>query len=113
MFTLVRYDVFWIVPVLIITAREVGHQRLPHRWPGATGVSVPAKQLAKVKTVVPAARRRPRAAAAHRPRRRWLCNTFLWVAVVLTVVTGGAVPRGRPGGLVAPRARRRACIATP
>jgi CDP-diacylglycerol--glycerol-3-phosphate 3-phosphatidyltransferase len=86
MFTLVRYDVFWIVPVLIITLRELVisvYRTVASRH----GVSVPAKRLAKAKTLcqqlaVGFALAPPLAHAS------WLWNTFLWLAVVLTVVTG-------------------------
>ena len=86
MFALVRSDVFWIVPVLIITLREIiisVYRTVASRH----GVSVPAKRLAKAKTLcqqlaVGFALAPPLAHAS------WLWNTFLWVAVVLTVVTG-------------------------
>jgi CDP-diacylglycerol--glycerol-3-phosphate 3-phosphatidyltransferase len=86
MFTLVRYDVFWIVPVLIIAGREIVIS-VYRTVAGRQGVSVPAKRLAKAKTLcqqlaVGIALCPP---LAH---TRWLYNTFLWVAVVLTVFTG-------------------------
>jgi len=49
MFTLVQRDMFWILPVLIIAARELVIQ-LYRTFVGAKGVSVPATQLAKWKT---------------------------------------------------------------
>jgi CDP-diacylglycerol---glycerol-3-phosphate 3-phosphatidyltransferase len=86
MFTLVRYDVFWIVPVLIITAREVVIS-VYRTMAGRHGVSVPAKQLAKAKTVCQqfAVGFALLPLTAHVP---WLFNSFLWIATVLTVVTG-------------------------
>jgi CDP-diacylglycerol---glycerol-3-phosphate 3-phosphatidyltransferase len=86
MFTLVRYDVFWIVPVLIITGRELVIS-VYRTVAGRHGVSVPARRLAKAKTLcqqfaVGFALAPP---LAH---VRWLFNTFLWLAVVLTVITG-------------------------
>ena len=86
MFTLVRYDVFWVVPVLIIAAREIIIS-VYRSVAGRHGVSVPAKRLAKAKTLcqqfaVGFALAPPLADDA------WLYNTFLWIAVVLTVVTG-------------------------
>jgi CDP-diacylglycerol--glycerol-3-phosphate 3-phosphatidyltransferase len=86
MFTLVRYDVFWIVPVLIITAREVIIS-VYRTAAGRHGVSVPAKQLAKAKTVC----QQFAVGLALLPLTAgtpWLYNSFLWAAVVLTVVTG-------------------------
>ena len=86
MFTLVRYDVFWVVPVLIIAAREIIIS-VYRTVAGRHGVSVPAKRLAKAKTLcqqlaVGIALAPP---LAH---TRWLYNSFLWIATVLTVITG-------------------------
>ena len=86
MFTLVRYDVFWIVPVLIITAREVVIS-VYRTVAGRHGVSVPAKQLAKAKTLC----QQSAVGLALAPLTAgvsWLYNSFLWAATVLTVVTG-------------------------
>ena len=86
MFTLVRYDVFWIVPVLIITAREVIIS-VYRAVAGRHGVSVPAKQLAKAKTVC----QQFAVGLALLPLTAGvpaLYNSFLWAAVVLTVITG-------------------------
>ncbi|HKA02667.1 MAG TPA: CDP-alcohol phosphatidyltransferase family protein [Acidimicrobiales bacterium] len=86
MFTLVRYDVFWIVPVLIIAAREVVIS-VYRTVAGRHGVSVPAKRLAKAKTLC----QQLAVGIALCPilaHTRWLFNTFLWLAVVLTVITG-------------------------
>lgn len=87
MFTLVSRDVFWIVPVLIIAAREVAIS-LYRVFAGARGVSVPASPLAKLKTVsqqlaVAFALAPPTAEDAT-----WLWLGFLWLAVVLTIVSG-------------------------
>jgi CDP-diacylglycerol--glycerol-3-phosphate 3-phosphatidyltransferase len=86
MFTLVRYDVFWIVPVLIIAAREIIIS-VYRTVAGRHGVSVPAKRLAKAKTL---SQQLAVGIALFPPlaHTRWLYNTFLWIAVVLTVVTG-------------------------
>jgi len=107
MFTLVRYDVFWIVPVLIITAREVVIS-VYRTVAGRHGVSVPAKQLAKAKTVC----QQLAVGLALLPLTahvRWLFNSFLWAATVLTVVTGTQYlvaarrtgPRGPAPGMIA------------
>jgi CDP-diacylglycerol--glycerol-3-phosphate 3-phosphatidyltransferase len=86
MFTLVRYDVFWIVPVLIIAGREVVIS-VYRTVVGRHGVSVPARQLAKAKTL---SQQLAVGIALFPPlaHTRWLFNTFLWLAVVLTVITG-------------------------
>jgi CDP-diacylglycerol--glycerol-3-phosphate 3-phosphatidyltransferase len=86
MFTLVRYDVFWVVPVLIIAAREVIIS-VYRTVAGRHGVSVPAKRLAKAKTLS----QQLAVGIALCPllaHTTWLFNTFLWLAVVLTVITG-------------------------
>ena len=87
MFTLVAHDVFWFVPVAIIAAREVtiSAYRIVK---GGRGVSVPASKLGKYKTVVQQfavafALFPPTALAAT-----WTWQVLLWVAVVLTVVSG-------------------------
>ena len=50
MFTLVSRDVFWVVPVVIIAAREI-IVSLYRVFVGSKGVSMPASKTAKVKTV--------------------------------------------------------------
>ena len=50
MFTLVARDVFWIVPVVIIAAREFVIS-VYRTVVGSKGVSVPASRLAKYKTL--------------------------------------------------------------
>ena len=50
MFALVSADLFWIVPVVIIAAREVGIS-VYRIFAGAKGVSVPASRMAKYKTL--------------------------------------------------------------
>ena len=87
MFTLVAHDIFWWVPVAIIAAREVtisAHRIIK----SGRGVSVPASKLGKYKTVVQQfavafALFPPTALAAT-----WTWQVLLWVAVVLTVVSG-------------------------
>jgi CDP-diacylglycerol--glycerol-3-phosphate 3-phosphatidyltransferase len=100
MFTLVRYAVFWIVPVLVIATREVVIS-VYRTVAGRHGVSVPAMRLAKAKTVCQqfAVGLALLPLTAHVPR---LFNAFLWTAVVLTLITGaqyllGARRAGRAG----------------
>ena len=86
MWALVLTDVFSWVPVAVIALREIGIS-VYRSWEGRRGISVPARQWAKVKTVVqdvavgfallPSTADRPGIAIA-----------VLWIAVVLTVVTG-------------------------
>jgi CDP-diacylglycerol--glycerol-3-phosphate 3-phosphatidyltransferase len=49
MFTLVSRDVFWVLPVIIIAAREI-IVSLYRVFVGSRGVSMPASKTAKVKT---------------------------------------------------------------
>lgn len=87
MFTLVSEGVLWVVPVAIIAVREVAIS-LYRTVVGAQGVSVPAKKLGKMKTVCQqfavGFALLPLTAIHGRPI--WL--TLLWVAVVLTLVSG-------------------------
>ncbi len=86
MFALVAEEVFWWVPVAIITGRELTIS-LYRVWMGRKGVSVPARWWAKVKTVV----QQIAVALALLP---WTADyeavaaTWLWAGAVLAVVTG-------------------------
>ncbi len=87
MFTLVAHNLYWVVPVAIIAARELAIS-IYRILKSGKGVSVPASKLGKYKTVVQQfsvafALFPPTALAAT-----WTWNTLLWVAVVLTVVSG-------------------------
>ena len=87
MFTLVSTGVFWVVPVVIITAREVIIS-VYRVLVGGRGISVPAIRLAKYKTVC----QQLAVAFALLPLTAvdatWLWNGFLWLAVALAVVSG-------------------------
>jgi CDP-diacylglycerol--glycerol-3-phosphate 3-phosphatidyltransferase len=87
LFALVAADRFWVVPVALIALREVVISMFRTSL-GRQGLAVPARNLAKAKTVVqevavgfalvPMALAHPFAA-----------NALLWIAVALTLVTGG------------------------
>lgn len=87
MFTLVSTGVFAVVPVVIITAREVIIS-VYRVLVGGKGISVPAIKLAKYKTVC----QQGAVAFALLPLTAvdatWLWNGFLWLAVVLALVSG-------------------------
>ncbi len=87
MFTLVGRDVFPLLPVAIIAAREVLIS-VYRVVVGAKGVSVPASKLAKLKTLC----QQLAVGFALMPLTaldaRWLWLTFLWLAVALTVISG-------------------------
>ena len=87
MFTLVAHDIFWWVPVAIIAAREVTISAYRIIKSGR-GISVPASKLGKYKTVV----QQFAVAFALLPLTAmdatWTWQILLWVAVVLTVISG-------------------------
>ena len=88
MFTLVSRDVFWIVPVVIIAAREIGVS-LYRVFVGSRGVSMPASKTAKVKTVsqqiAVGFALAPFAVVDH----TWTFVVLMWVAVALTLLSAG------------------------
>jgi CDP-diacylglycerol---glycerol-3-phosphate 3-phosphatidyltransferase len=86
MWALVASNRFAVVPVIIITVRELGIQVFRSYW-GRLGLAVPASFWAKVKTVV----QEIAVGLALLPLvedQLWVADTALWIAVVLTVVTG-------------------------
>lgn len=88
MFTLVARDVFWIWPVLIIAIREFVIS-IYRTVAGSNGVSLPASRVAKYKTFF----QQLAVGFALWPwfavDATWLWNTFLWIAVVLSLWSGG------------------------
>jgi CDP-diacylglycerol--glycerol-3-phosphate 3-phosphatidyltransferase len=86
MWALVASNRFAVVPVTLITIRELGIQAFRSYW-GRLGLSVPASSWAKVKTVV----QEVAVGLALVPtfeHQLWVADTVLWVAVVLTLITG-------------------------
>jgi CDP-diacylglycerol---glycerol-3-phosphate 3-phosphatidyltransferase len=86
MVTLVLAGVFWWLPVAIVGVREFTISGFRSFW-GRRGLAVPATRWAKVKTVV----QEIAVGFALLPLtadHRWVANTTLWIAVVLTVTTG-------------------------
>ncbi len=84
--TLIEADKFWWVPVVIIAVREVTISGFRSFW-GRRGLAVPATRWAKVKTVV----QEVAVGFALLPLtsdHRWVANTTLWIAVILTITTG-------------------------
>jgi len=86
MFTLVARDVFWILPVAIIAGRELLIS-VYRTVVASKGVSIPASQLAKWKTVF----QQLAVGFALWPwfavDATWLWNSLLWIAVALSVVS--------------------------
>lgn len=83
---LVVDGVFWWLPVAAIAAREVAMSAY-RSWVGRHGVSVPARWLAKVKTVV---QELAIGAALLPPLTgyRWVAVGLLWAGVALALFTG-------------------------
>lgn len=84
MFTLVGRDVFWIVPVAIIAARELVIS-VYRSVIGTRGVSMPASRAAKYKTLAQQLAVGFALCPLTALDATWLWNLFLWAAVVLAV----------------------------
>ncbi|HEY7627340.1 MAG TPA: CDP-alcohol phosphatidyltransferase family protein [Ilumatobacteraceae bacterium] len=87
MFYLVNSDVYWIVPVVIIAARELVIS-LYRTFVGAKGVSVPASKLAKFKTLSQQLSVGFAIAPLTALDAKWLWNGLLWISVGLAVISG-------------------------
>jgi CDP-diacylglycerol--glycerol-3-phosphate 3-phosphatidyltransferase len=87
MFTLVSRDVFGIVPVAIIAGREFVIS-VYRTFVASKGVSIPASQLAKYKTVF----QQLAVGFALWPwfavDAVWFWETLLWTAVILSLISG-------------------------
>jgi CDP-diacylglycerol--glycerol-3-phosphate 3-phosphatidyltransferase len=86
MFTLVSRGVFWVVPVVIIAAREIAIS-LYRTFVASKGVSVPASKVAKWKTVTQQLSVGFAIAPLTAIDAKWLWETLLWLSVVLAVVS--------------------------
>ncbi|MGH9193966.1 MAG: CDP-alcohol phosphatidyltransferase family protein, partial [Acidimicrobiales bacterium] len=78
---------FWWLPVLLITAREVGISVFRSYW-GRRGLAVPARFWAKIKTVVQSLAVALALVPPIADDHAWIAEGTLWVAVALTLVTG-------------------------
>ena len=85
---LVNSNVFWIVPVIIIAAREVAIS-LYRTFVGAKGVSVPASKIAKLKTLSQQLSVGFAIAPLTALDAKWLWNGLLWISVALALISGG------------------------
>jgi CDP-diacylglycerol---glycerol-3-phosphate 3-phosphatidyltransferase len=87
MLVLVRNGTYWIVPVVVIAARELAIS-LYRTFVGAKGVSVPASKIAKWKTLT----QQLSVGFAIMPwtalDAKWLWNGLLWIAVALALISG-------------------------
>ena len=84
---LVSNDVFWVVPVAIIAARELAIS-LYRTFVGAKGVSVPASKIAKWKTVTQQLSVGFALAPLTALDAKWLWNGLLWISVALALISG-------------------------
>ncbi|MGZ4672925.1 MAG: CDP-alcohol phosphatidyltransferase family protein [Ilumatobacteraceae bacterium] len=87
MFFLVNSHVYWIVPVIIIAARELAIS-LYRTFVGAKGVSVPASKIAKFKTLAQQLSVGFAIAPLTAIDSKWLWNGLLWLSVVLALISG-------------------------
>ncbi len=87
MFALVNSNVFWVVPVVIIGARELTIS-LYRTFVAAKGVSVPASRLGKYKTLTQQLSVGFAIAPITSADATWLWKWLLWAAVVLALVSG-------------------------
>ncbi|MHB8466497.1 MAG: CDP-alcohol phosphatidyltransferase family protein [Acidimicrobiales bacterium] len=86
MVTLVAVGTWWWAPVALIAARELTQTAWRSRL-GRRGVSVPATQAAKLKTLVQDLAVGSALLPWTAQHERWV-DAVLWLAVALTVVTG-------------------------
>ncbi len=87
MFTLVSRGVFWVVPVVIIAAREFVIS-IYRTVVGTRGVSMPASRTAKYKTLLQQLAIAFALMPATALDATWLWKTLLWAAVVMALVSG-------------------------
>ncbi len=88
MFILVANDTFWIVPVAIVTARELLIS-LYRTFVASKGVSVPASKVAKWKTFVQQLAVGFAIMPITAQDATWLWIWLLWISVALAVISGG------------------------
>jgi CDP-diacylglycerol---glycerol-3-phosphate 3-phosphatidyltransferase len=87
MWVLVAIDLFWWLPVILISAREATISAFRSYW-GRRGLAVPATGWAKVKTVVQAVAVGLALTPPVADGALWLASSVLWVAAALTLLTG-------------------------
>lgn len=86
---LVAHGTFWWLPVVVITARELGISILRSVY-GRQGIAIPARYAAKVKTVVQEVAIGFALLPITADDATWVAGAVLWIAVALTVWTGVA-----------------------
>lgn len=86
MFTLVSRGVFWMLPVIIIAAREIAIS-LYRVFVGSKGVSMPASKMAKVKTFSQQWAVGFALAPITVVDHTWTFVVCMWIAVALTLLS--------------------------
>lgn len=86
---LVAHGSFWWVPVVVITARELGISLLRSYY-ARSGIAIPARYAAKVKTVVQEVAVGFALLPLTADEADWVATAVLWIAVALTVGTGAS-----------------------
>lgn len=84
---LVAADVLWWLPVALVTARELGIS-VVRSYYARQGIAVPARQSAKVKTVVQEVSIGFGLLPLAEAEFDWVQDATWWVAVALTLYTG-------------------------
>jgi CDP-diacylglycerol--glycerol-3-phosphate 3-phosphatidyltransferase len=84
---LVIEGVFWWLPVALIAFREIS-MSVYRSYMARRGVSIPARWSAKVKTVFQEIAVGVALLPLTAKDYDWIANTFLWIAVALTLVSG-------------------------
>src|SRR3546814_11622785 len=87
MVALVANGTFWWLPVSVIALRKLGIQAFRSYW-GRRGLAVPATAMAKAKTVVQEVAVGFGLLPLTVDDATWVATGLLWIALVLTVVSG-------------------------
>ena len=95
MWALVASDRFAVVPVILITVRELAIQAFRSYWV-RRGLAVPATALGEGEDGRPGGRRRAAPCVPLFEDELWIADTALWLAVALTMATGVQYLHRRP-----------------
>jgi CDP-diacylglycerol---glycerol-3-phosphate 3-phosphatidyltransferase len=87
LYALVHIGRFALLPVALITAREVGISVYRSYW-ARRSLAIPARRSAKAKTLVQGLAVAAALAPPLDDGLRWVADSLLWMAVAFTVVTG-------------------------
>lgn len=88
MWAIVLIGEFWWLPVALMTVRELAISLFRSYW-GRRGLAVPASFVAKLKTLMQSVAVGLALLPSVADDQPWLLSGALWLAVGLTLVTGG------------------------